>query len=71
MNKVSLDGIAIIERIKMHPDEDGRGRERNKVIQYTSENNKVIVAGKVNSPLIFGHEIYGKAFITLHSQYQG
>ncbi|NLO83695.1 MAG: single-stranded DNA-binding protein [Clostridiales bacterium] len=46
----------------MHPDEDGRGRERNKVIQYTSENNKVIVAGKVNSPLIFGHEIYGEGF---------
>ncbi|NLX71667.1 MAG: single-stranded DNA-binding protein [Clostridiales bacterium] len=32
------------------------------VIQYTTENNKVMVAGRIESPLTFGHEIYGEAF---------
>jgi single-stranded DNA-binding protein len=38
------------------------GRERDKMVEHTSENNQVLVAGKVDSPPAFAHEIYGEGF---------
>lgn len=38
------------------------GRERDKMVEHTSENNQVLVAGKVDSPPTFAHEIYGEGF---------
>jgi len=32
------------------------------MVEYTPENNQVIVAGKIDSPLTFAHEIYGEGF---------
>lgn len=42
----------------------GRGRERNMMVEYTTDNNKVLVAGTIDSPLSFSHQIYGEGFYT-------
>jgi len=34
------------------------------MIEHSMENNRVLVAGKVNSPLAFSHEVYGEGFYT-------
>lgn len=38
------------------------GRERDKMVEHTSDNNQVLVAGRVDSPPAFAHEIYGEGF---------
>lgn len=48
--------------VKNVMDEMIPGRERDKMIEHTSENNQVLVAGKVDSQPIFAHEIYGEGF---------
>ncbi len=37
-------------------------RERDKMVEHTSENNQVLVAGRVDSQPTFAHEIYGEGF---------
>jgi len=48
--------------VKNVMDEMIPGRERDKMIEHTSENNQVLVAGKVDSQPTFAHEIYGEGF---------
>lgn len=39
-------------------------RERNLMMEHVMENNKVIVAGRLDSPLTFSHRVYGEGFYT-------
>jgi len=48
--------------VKNVMDEMIPGRERDKMVEHTSENNQVLVAGKVDSQPTFAHEIYGEGF---------
>jgi len=52
------DGV----KVRNVMDEMILGRERDKMVEHTSENNQVLVAGKVDSPPAFAHEIYGEGF---------
>jgi len=40
----------------------GRKEGRDRMMEHVMENNKVVVAGRVNTPLVYSHEMFGENF---------